>query len=180
MNEEWSQLLQSIMILWPFMSKSGSSVKFWAVLDLCPFGWSSCYSLLNWFWCSILFLATSFHCDLISIFWSHSLCSFSDLRIYTIPQTLWLGSYPLWLLTKKMPPLFHCLTASDFIPSYKTRPKLVQNSHGKFIYTATVLASVNAGLSQSAHGIYMAVMIILEWSSEYWLETLAHIQSPSG
>lgn len=68
----------------------------------------------------------------------------------------------------------HCssivLTANDFTPSYRIRPELISNNHGKFIYTATVITSVNAGLSQSAHGIYMAMMIILEWSSEYWLE----------
>lgn len=60
----------------------------------------------------------------------------------------------------------HCssivLTANDFTPSYRIRPELIENNHGKFIYTATVIASVNAGLSQSAQGIYMAMMIILE------------------
>lgn len=69
MNEDWSQLLPCIMFFCPFMSNSGSSVKFWAVFfNLDPFGWSSRCPLLNWFWCNILFLGTSFHCNPISIF----------------------------------------------------------------------------------------------------------------
>lgn len=69
MNEDWSQLLPCIMFFCPFMSNSGSSVKFWAIFfNLDPFGWSSRCPLLNWFWCNILFLGTSFHCNPISIF----------------------------------------------------------------------------------------------------------------
>lgn len=77
---------------------------------------------------------------------------------------------------KMLPPLSHCLTATDFTFSYRSRSELIQNNRGKFLYTATVIALANARLNQLAHGVYMAMMIILE----YWLEILAHTQSPSG
>lgn len=61
MNEEWNQLLPCIMLFWPLISNSRSSVKFWATfLVLDPFVWSLCCSLL-------------IDSDTISYFWLHLL-----------------------------------------------------------------------------------------------------------